>query len=136
MGDWTCYSSPDSGGTLLQRRMAPVGVCPRLLRALAAGRNHHHLFSPRGCHEKSARAVSNARMFAKPFRVTDGDKFRLKNADPGDGLGFKFVAKPRARAKEGPQMGSSSAARFATARSPDSLDGQNKFQQALRQPLS
>jgi PPK2 family polyphosphate:nucleotide phosphotransferase len=34
---------------------------------------------------------------AKPFRVTDGDKFRLKDIDPGDTLDLKAEDKPRAQ---------------------------------------
>ncbi len=41
--------------------------------------------------------VKNARQFSKPFRVTKGDKFRLKNVDPGDTLGLKSEDKPRAK---------------------------------------
>jgi PPK2 family polyphosphate:nucleotide phosphotransferase len=57
---------------------------------------------------KTQELLKKARMFAKPFRVTDGDKFRLKNVDPGDTLGFKSEAKPRA--KEGLQIGVSALA--------------------------
>jgi len=38
-----------------------------------------------------------ARRLAKPFRVTDGDKFRLKDIDPGDTLDLKAEDKPRAQ---------------------------------------
>ena len=34
---------------------------------------------------------------ARPFRVTDGDGFRLKDIDPGDTLNFKSEDKPRAK---------------------------------------
>ena len=37
------------------------------------------------------------RELAKPFRVTDGDGFRLKDIDPGDTLSFKSEDKPRAK---------------------------------------
>jgi PPK2 family polyphosphate:nucleotide phosphotransferase len=37
----------------------------------------------------------NARQLAKPFRVTDGERFRLKNIDPGDTLDLKSEDKPR-----------------------------------------
>ena len=36
-----------------------------------------------------------ARKLAKPFRVTDGDGFRLKDIDPGDTLKLKSEDKPR-----------------------------------------
>jgi PPK2 family polyphosphate:nucleotide phosphotransferase len=38
-----------------------------------------------------------ARKLAKPFRVTDGDGFRLKDIDPGDTLNLKSEDKPRAK---------------------------------------
>src|SRR5512136_98459 len=38
-----------------------------------------------------------ARELAKPFRVTDGDGFRLKDIDPGDTLNLKSEDKPRAQ---------------------------------------
>jgi PPK2 family polyphosphate:nucleotide phosphotransferase len=41
--------------------------------------------------------VTNARQFSKPFRVSKGDKFRLKNVDPGDTLDLKSEDKPRAK---------------------------------------
>ena len=41
--------------------------------------------------------IKKARKFAGPFRITNGDKFRLKHFDPGDTLGLKSEDKPRAR---------------------------------------
>jgi PPK2 family polyphosphate:nucleotide phosphotransferase len=41
--------------------------------------------------------VKKARQFSKPFRVTKGDKFRLKDVDPRDTLGLKSEDKPRAK---------------------------------------
>lgn len=41
--------------------------------------------------------VKRARKVAEPFRVTNGDKFRLKDADPGDTLGFGSEDKPSAK---------------------------------------
>ena len=38
-----------------------------------------------------------ARTFAKPFRVTDGAGFRLKDIDPGDTLDFGSEDKPQAK---------------------------------------
>ena len=38
-----------------------------------------------------------ARSFSKPFRVTDGKKFRLKDHDPGETLDFTGKDKPRAK---------------------------------------
>lgn len=41
--------------------------------------------------------VKKARKLAEPFRVTNGGKFRLKDADPGDTLHFKQSDKVRSR---------------------------------------
>ena len=52
---------------------------------------------------KIQKLLQKARKLAKPFRVIDGGGFRLKDVDPGDTLGFKSEAKPRA--KEALQIG-------------------------------
>lgn len=44
-----------------------------------------------------AKIIKNARELAKPFRVTDGESFRLKDIDPGDTLDLKSEDKPRAK---------------------------------------
>src|SRR5947208_11263401 len=41
--------------------------------------------------------VERARSFAKPFRVTDGSDFRLKDVDPDDTLGIGSEDKSRAK---------------------------------------
>jgi len=41
--------------------------------------------------------IKRARNFAKPFRITDGGKFRLKDIDPGDTLDLTSEDKPRAK---------------------------------------
>jgi PPK2 family polyphosphate:nucleotide phosphotransferase len=41
--------------------------------------------------------IKRARRFAKPFQVTDGGRFRLKDIDPGDTLDLTSEDKPRAR---------------------------------------
>src|SRR6202142_517092 len=46
---------------------------------------------------KTKEIIKKARKFAKPFRVTDGKKFRLKDIDPGELLGFTTADKPRAK---------------------------------------
>jgi PPK2 family polyphosphate:nucleotide phosphotransferase len=46
--------------------------------------------------EKKA-LIKQARSFAKPFRVTNGRDFRLKDIDPGDTLDLTEEAKPRAQ---------------------------------------
>ena len=43
------------------------------------------------------RILKNARKLAMPFRVTDGDSFRLKDINPGDTLDLKSEDKPRAQ---------------------------------------
>ena len=52
---------------------------------------------------KIKKVIKKARKFAKPFCVTNGDKFKLKDYDPADTLGLKSEAKPRA--KEALQIG-------------------------------
>ena len=47
--------------------------------------------------------IKRAREFAKPFRITDGSKFRLKKVDPGDTL--KLGAEDKPRAKEALALG-------------------------------
>ena len=69
---------------------------------------------------KTQEVLEKSRKFAKPFRVTDGDKFRLKKVDPSDTLGFKSEAKPRA--KEGLQFGVTALAEFQ-----DMLYAQDKW---------
>jgi len=41
--------------------------------------------------------IKQARSFAKPFRVTDGEGFRLKDFDPGDTLDLDSEDKPRVK---------------------------------------
>jgi PPK2 family polyphosphate:nucleotide phosphotransferase len=41
--------------------------------------------------------IKRARKFSKPFRVTDGDGFRLKDIDPGDTLDLGSEDKPGAK---------------------------------------
>ena len=41
--------------------------------------------------------IRTAQKLARPFRITNGQKFRIKDIDPGDTLGFKSEAKPRAK---------------------------------------
>ena len=38
-----------------------------------------------------------AHKLAEPFRITNGTRFQLKDIDPGDTLGFKSEAEPRAK---------------------------------------
>jgi PPK2 family polyphosphate:nucleotide phosphotransferase len=52
---------------------------------------------------KTKRVINEARKLAKPFRVTDGEKFKLKDYDPGETLAFK--SKDRQRAKEALEVG-------------------------------
>jgi PPK2 family polyphosphate:nucleotide phosphotransferase len=46
---------------------------------------------------KLSQVIKRARRFVKPFRVTDGDKFRLKDVDPSDTLDLTSEDKPRAK---------------------------------------
>ncbi len=46
---------------------------------------------------KTSKIIKAARKFAKPFRVTNGKKFRLKDYDPGDTLDLTDEDKPRAK---------------------------------------
>jgi PPK2 family polyphosphate:nucleotide phosphotransferase len=41
--------------------------------------------------------VKRARKFTKPFRITDGKDFRLKDINPGDTLGYGSEDKPRSK---------------------------------------
>ena len=46
---------------------------------------------------KTKEIIKKARKVTEPFRVTDGKKFRLKDIDPGELLGFTTEDKPRAQ---------------------------------------
>jgi PPK2 family polyphosphate:nucleotide phosphotransferase len=46
---------------------------------------------------KVEQIVKRSRALAKPFRITDGSRFRLDHIDPGETLGFGSEDKPRAR---------------------------------------
>ena len=46
---------------------------------------------------KTKQFIKAARELAKPFRITDGSKFRLKDIDPGDTLDLKDEDKARAK---------------------------------------
>ncbi len=46
---------------------------------------------------KTKEFIKRARKFAKPFRVTDGEGFRLKDIDPDDTLDLGSEDKPRAK---------------------------------------
>jgi len=52
---------------------------------------------------KTKTLIKRAQGLAKPFRVTDGDKFRLKKIDPDDTL--QFSKKDKGRAKEALVLG-------------------------------
>jgi hypothetical protein len=41
--------------------------------------------------------IRRAGELAKPFRITDGKRFRLRDIDPGDTLEFGSEDKPRAK---------------------------------------
>ncbi len=46
---------------------------------------------------KTKQLIKRAAAFAKPYRVTDGKKFRLKDYDPGDTMELQSEDKPRAK---------------------------------------
>ncbi len=46
---------------------------------------------------KTKEIIKRARKFAAPFRITNGEKFRLKDVDPGDTLKLTSEDKPRAK---------------------------------------
>lgn len=46
---------------------------------------------------KKKKLTRRASKLAKPFRISKGKEFRLKNVDPGDTLGFKSEDKPKAQ---------------------------------------
>jgi PPK2 family polyphosphate:nucleotide phosphotransferase len=46
---------------------------------------------------KNKKLLKKARALCAPFRVTTGEKFRLKDIDPADTLGLKSEDKPRAK---------------------------------------
>ncbi len=46
---------------------------------------------------KLEEVIERAREFARPYRVTDGEKFRLDDVDPGDTGSLEAEDKPRAR---------------------------------------
>ena len=52
---------------------------------------------------KTEKLIETARNFSKPYRVTDGKEFRLKDVDPDDTQDFK--SEDKARAKEALQNG-------------------------------
>jgi len=68
----------------------------------------------------SDKVIKKARKFAKPFRITKGEQFRMKDVDPGDTLAFKAEAKPRA--KEALAIGVQALAELQ-----DKLYAQNKW---------
>ena len=41
--------------------------------------------------------IERARAFSRPYRITDGEKFRLEDVDPGDTAGLEAEDKPRAK---------------------------------------
>src|SRR6185369_16231280 len=46
---------------------------------------------------KTKKLIKRAAQLAKPFRITNGNKFRLKTIDPGDTGDLKTEDKPRAK---------------------------------------
>jgi PPK2 family polyphosphate:nucleotide phosphotransferase len=78
---------------------APVGVARKgkhrdCRRRMLATRSPPERGS---CPMKTSRVTKIARRFAKPYRVTDGKSFRLKDVDPSDTGDLKTADKPRAK---------------------------------------
>ena len=46
---------------------------------------------------ETSEIIKKAHKLVEPFRITDGERFRLKDVDPGDTLDFQSEDKPRAR---------------------------------------
>jgi PPK2 family polyphosphate:nucleotide phosphotransferase len=73
----------------------------RFKRTIGSGRAGQKLTTQRNQHKrwimKNNELLKHARKLSEPFRVTDGKKFRLKDYDPGDTLGFDDEDKPRAK---------------------------------------
>jgi len=69
---------------------------------------------------KTRELVERARTIAQPFRITNGNKFRLKDLDPDDTL--EFTSEDKARAKEVLQIGTTGIAELQ-----DMLYAQDKW---------
>jgi len=69
---------------------------------------------------KTKELVERAHSVAQPFRIANGNKFRLKDVDPGDTL--EFTSEDKARAKEVLQIGTTGIAELQ-----DMLYAQDKW---------
>ena len=69
---------------------------------------------------KTKELVERARTIAQPFRIANGNKFRLKDVDPGDTL--QFTSEDRVRAKEVLEIGTAGIAELQ-----DMLYAQDKW---------
>jgi len=69
---------------------------------------------------KTKELVERARTISKPFRIANGNQFRLKDVDPGDTL--EFTSEDKARAKEVLQIGTTGIAELQ-----DMLYAQDKW---------
>ena len=69
---------------------------------------------------KTKELVERARTLAEPFRIAKGNKFGLKDVDPGDTL--EFTSEDKARAKEALQIGTTGIAELQ-----DMLYAQDKW---------
>jgi PPK2 family polyphosphate:nucleotide phosphotransferase len=69
---------------------------------------------------KTKELMERARTIAQPFRIANGNKFRLKDVDPGDTL--EFTSEDKARAKEVLQIGTTGIAELQ-----DMLYAQDKW---------
>ena len=69
---------------------------------------------------KTKELVERARTISKPFRIANGNQFRLKDVDPGDTL--EFTSEDKARAKEVLEIGTTGIAELQ-----DMLYAQDKW---------
>jgi PPK2 family polyphosphate:nucleotide phosphotransferase len=73
---------------------------------------------------KTKELLERARNVAQPFRIANGNKFRLKDVDPGDTL--EFTSEDKARAKEVLEIGTTGIAELQ-----DMLYAQDKWAMLL-----
>jgi hypothetical protein len=83
---------------------AVSGVCPPTDSSAIAPITH----SVGRIKDYEKKVIKKARRFARPYRITDGKKFKLKSLDPGDTMGLQ--SEDKMCAKDALQLGVSSLA--------------------------
>jgi len=73
------------------------------MRRMLSSANLHNDIPSASDSVKNKQVIERARKFCKPYRVTNGKKFRLKDVDPGDTQDLK--SEDKTRAKEALQLG-------------------------------